>query len=281
MCWMNEYVLFLLNYTVFWCFSAWFLQFFLVQVALRLDIICECLSDTYCLLKISDSMGSGRTASCFPVLCVVGELFTGGMDGELRAQKRAQTWPALWDRRLSAVLFQHGSFHMNLYSLFPPQTFSSLRSPWLSREDHWVHLLSLCLSLCLHPGSLSVGLLGQCQTIHGRDRNCTPLQLPPEWITTLLFIVLGIISLTVTCGLMAISRCHCEASRYARWIAFAGSTCSHSYLHSQWTLICQHVKSLSRKEKWKRTARTNGVRDLHKQLTVRFQESFYLVIPNI
>ncbi|XP_078793205.1 uncharacterized protein C16orf52 homolog B isoform X2 [Oryzias latipes] len=71
-------------------------------------------------------------------------------------------------------------------------------------------------------GSLNVGLVQQCQTIHGRDRTCFPPQLPGEWVTTLLFIVLGIISLTVTCGLLVMSHWHPEATRYARWIAFTG-----------------------------------------------------------
>uniref|UniRef100_A0A3Q3EXZ4 Modulator of smoothened n=1 Tax=Labrus bergylta TaxID=56723 RepID=A0A3Q3EXZ4_9LABR len=70
--------------------------------------------------------------------------------------------------------------------------------------------------------SLTVGLVRQCQTIHGRDRICIPPQLPPEWITTLFFIILGIISLTVTCGLLLMSRWRREAARYARWIAFTG-----------------------------------------------------------
>ncbi|AWP17446.1 Hypothetical protein SMAX5B_020411 [Scophthalmus maximus] len=72
-------------------------------------------------------------------------------------------------------------------------------------------------------GSLTVGLVRQCQTIHGRDRTCIPPQLPPEWITTLFFIILGIISLTVTCGLLVMSHWHREATRYARWIAFTAS----------------------------------------------------------
>ncbi|XP_071761221.1 uncharacterized protein C16orf52 homolog B-like [Centroberyx gerrardi] len=71
-------------------------------------------------------------------------------------------------------------------------------------------------------GSLTVGLVRQCQTIHGRDRTCIPPQLPPEWVTTLFFIVLGIISLTVTCGLLVMSHWRREATRYARWIAFTG-----------------------------------------------------------
>nr|XP_040031751.1 uncharacterized protein C16orf52 homolog B-like [Gasterosteus aculeatus aculeatus] len=70
-------------------------------------------------------------------------------------------------------------------------------------------------------GSLTVGLIRQCQTIHGRERTCAPPQLPPEWITALLFIVLGIVSLTVTCGLLVMSRWRREAARLARWIAFA------------------------------------------------------------
>lgn len=83
--------------------------------------------------------------------------------------------------------------------------------------------LSHCVSL---PGSLTVGLVQQCQTIHGRDRNCIPPQLPPEWITTLFFIIMGVVSLTATCFLMVMSRWRREATRYARWIAFTGSRCS-------------------------------------------------------
>ncbi|XP_010784574.1 uncharacterized protein C16orf52 homolog B-like [Notothenia coriiceps] len=73
-------------------------------------------------------------------------------------------------------------------------------------------------------GTLTVGLVRQCQTIHGRERTCFPPQLPPEWITTLFFIILGIISLTVTCALLVMSHWRREAARYARWIAFTGST---------------------------------------------------------
>lgn len=193
-------------------------------------------------------MGSGRTASCFPVLCVVRRT-VHRWDGWRVEGSEACTNLACFVRQeiISSAVPARLLSYESLQSV--PATNILLFAESLVITGRSLSPPSLSLSLCLHPGSLSVGLLGQCQTIHGRDRNCTPLQLPPEWITTLLFIVLGIISLTVTCGLMAISRCHCEASRYARWIAFAGSTCSHSNLHSQGTLICQHVKSLSRKEK--------------------------------
>uniref|UniRef100_A0A8C4L757 Modulator of smoothened protein n=1 Tax=Equus asinus asinus TaxID=83772 RepID=A0A8C4L757_EQUAS len=71
-------------------------------------------------------------------------------------------------------------------------------------------------------GALTVGLVRQCQTIHGRDRTCIPPWLPPEWVTTLFFIIMGIISLTVTCGLLVASHWRREATKYARWIAFTG-----------------------------------------------------------
>lgn len=94
------------------------------------------------------------------------------------------------------------------------------------------------------PGSLTVGLVQQCQTIHGRDRNCIPPQLPPEWITTLFFILLGVLSLTVTCVLMVMSRWRREAARYARWIAFTGSRCpAVTFSNAEWQarslLSCQ------------------------------------------
>ncbi|XP_013360197.1 PREDICTED: uncharacterized protein C16orf52 homolog [Chinchilla lanigera] len=71
-------------------------------------------------------------------------------------------------------------------------------------------------------GALTVGLVRQCQTIHGRDRTCIPPRLPPEWVTTLFFIIMGIISLTVTCALLVASHWRREATKYARWIAFTG-----------------------------------------------------------
>lgn len=80
----------------------------------------------------------------------------------------------------------------------------------------------------LSTGALTVGLVRQCQTIHGRDRTCIPPRLPPEWVTTLFFIIMGIISLTVTCGLLVASHWRREATKYARWIAFTGSKWSSS-----------------------------------------------------
>ncbi|KAK3529339.1 hypothetical protein QTP70_029145 [Hemibagrus guttatus] len=71
-------------------------------------------------------------------------------------------------------------------------------------------------------GALTMGLVRQCQTIHGRDRICSPPSLSPEWLATLFFIILGIISLSITCTLLVLSHWHQETAKYARWIAFTG-----------------------------------------------------------
>lgn len=81
----------------------------------------------------------------------------------------------------------------------------------------------MTFSCVLHVGALTVGLVKQCQTIHGRSRICISPSLPPEWVITLFFIILGIISLSITCGLLVISHWRREATKYARWIAFMAS----------------------------------------------------------
>uniref|UniRef100_A0A8C0ZJL9 Modulator of smoothened n=1 Tax=Cyanistes caeruleus TaxID=156563 RepID=A0A8C0ZJL9_CYACU len=94
---------------------------------------------------------------------------------------------------------------------------------WFAIERPSERILKVYLPLCyVFSGALTVGLVRQCQTIHGRDRTCIPPRLPPEWVTTLFFIIMGIISLTVTCGLLVASHWRREATKYARWIAFTG-----------------------------------------------------------
>ncbi|KAF2976742.1 hypothetical protein EK904_009269, partial [Melospiza melodia maxima] len=94
---------------------------------------------------------------------------------------------------------------------------------WFAMERPSERILKVYLPLCyVFSGALTVGLVRQCQTIHGRDRTCIPPRLPPEWVTTLFFIIMGIISLTVTCGLLVASHWRREATKYARWIAFTG-----------------------------------------------------------
>ncbi|XP_048465690.1 uncharacterized protein C16orf52 homolog B [Rhincodon typus] len=105
----------------------------------------------------------------------------------------------------------------------PTNQNSRQRDPWCSdqRRRSRARPLRKVAALGL-TCALTVGLVRQCQTIHGRERTCVPPRLPPEWVTTLFFIILGIISLTVTCGLLVASHWRRETTKYARWIAFAG-----------------------------------------------------------
>lgn len=127
---------------------------------------------------------------------------------------------------------------IDVYSLPPSSVFERLakvhqrKNPllwgnselWFAIERPSERILKVYLPLCyVFSGALTVGLVRQCQTIHGRDRTCIPPRLPPEWVTTLFFIIMGIISLTVTCGLLVASHWRREATKYARWIAFTGS----------------------------------------------------------
>uniref|UniRef100_A0A9J7X6N1 Modulator of smoothened n=1 Tax=Cyprinus carpio carpio TaxID=630221 RepID=A0A9J7X6N1_CYPCA len=102
---------------------------------------------------------------------------------------------------------------------------SIVNPDWINTGESaagWTLILTAPIHCRGSTGALTVGLVRQCQTIHGRDRTCIPPRLPPEWVTTLFFIIMGIISLTVTCGLLVASHWRREATKYARWIAFTG-----------------------------------------------------------
>jgi hypothetical protein len=71
---------------------------------------------------------------------------------------------------------------------------------------------------------MRLGLTQQCQVIYGRPHEiCTSPRLPPEWMVTYIFIVTGIICLTLTCLFLFISYWKQSATKYARWLAFIGS----------------------------------------------------------
>jgi small-conductance mechanosensitive channel len=65
-----------------------------------------------------------------------------------------------------------------------------------------------------------IGLTSQCLTIFGRDPVCLATNLSPEWEATLVFIILGILCLTITCVLLAVSLKKSSVLDYARWVAF-------------------------------------------------------------
>ncbi|XP_037544473.1 uncharacterized protein C16orf52 homolog B [Nematolebias whitei] len=122
-----------------------------------------------------------------------------------RHRQRSRAYPALVHQGAHLANLRH---HLRLGAPATP--------PSRSRER------AHSIPAYIHQGALTVGLVRQCQTIHGRDRTCIPPRLPPEWVTTLFFIIMGIISLTVTCGLLVASHWRREATKYARWIAFTG-----------------------------------------------------------
>ncbi|XP_064595056.1 uncharacterized protein C16orf52 homolog A-like [Liolophura sinensis] len=73
-------------------------------------------------------------------------------------------------------------------------------------------------------GSMRLGLTQQCQRVQGRPEICISPRLSTEWMLTFIFIVGGIICLTVTCLLLMISLWHHSALKHARWLAFIGMT---------------------------------------------------------
>nr|CAB3226526.1 uncharacterized protein C16orf52 homolog [Phallusia mammillata] len=74
-------------------------------------------------------------------------------------------------------------------------------------------------------GAITLGLTKQCQTIYGRNRTCFSPTLPGEWIGTLLFLVLGIVFLAITCCLIVSSHWYRSMLIYARWAAFVAIGC--------------------------------------------------------
>uniref|UniRef100_A0A2K5C1C3 Modulator of smoothened protein n=1 Tax=Aotus nancymaae TaxID=37293 RepID=A0A2K5C1C3_AOTNA len=70
-----------------------------------------------------------------------------------------------------------------------------------------------------NPDWLNTGESAGALTVDGM---CISPGLPPEWVTTRFFIIMGIISLTVTCGLLVASHWGREATKCAQWIASTG-----------------------------------------------------------
>jgi len=70
-------------------------------------------------------------------------------------------------------------------------------------------------------GNTYIGLLRTCVTIYGRPTTCfTPDNIRGEWMFTFLCILLGIIFVTITIILLAISYWKREVMKYARWLGF-------------------------------------------------------------
>lgn len=62
-------------------------------------------------------------------------------------------------------------------------------------------VISICLPYWLtssSDGAMHIGLLSTCMEVVGREKVCyAPVQVAPEWILTFLFIIIGVIGLTI------------------------------------------------------------------------------------
>ena len=75
-------------------------------------------------------------------------------------------------------------------------------------------------------GKTRIGLLETCFTIYGRESTCEASVLPAEWTFSLVLLVLGILTSTITSMLFVTSQWKPGLTNVARWIGFAGSKSS-------------------------------------------------------
>jgi hypothetical protein len=77
-------------------------------------------------------------------------------------------------------------------------------------------------------GDTNIGLLKTCLTIYGRPNICfMPSPVRGEWLLTFICIVLGIICISVTIVLLALSYWEYRVMKFARWLGFVASKTIH------------------------------------------------------
>jgi len=62
-----------------------------------------------------------------------------------------------------------------------------------------------------------------CQKSDGQAEVCVTPELPQEWLATLLFMILGVIALTLTCIILVMAPWKPSIVDAAKWIVFSGS----------------------------------------------------------
>ena len=72
-------------------------------------------------------------------------------------------------------------------------------------------------------GSVRLGLTVMCQKSDGQPEVCVTPDLPQEWLATLMFMILGVVALTLTCFLLLVSPWKPSIVDAAKWIVFIGS----------------------------------------------------------
>ncbi|XP_076339252.1 uncharacterized protein C16orf52 homolog A-like isoform X2 [Tachypleus tridentatus] len=72
-------------------------------------------------------------------------------------------------------------------------------------------------------GDTRIGLVQTCMTIYGRSQLCFSPNLQPEWMLTLICIIIGALCVTATIGLLFMSRWNMHVIHYARWVGFSAT----------------------------------------------------------
>ena len=83
--------------------------------------------------------------------------------------------------------------------------------------------LLLNIVICDPIGSVRLGLTVMCQKSDGQPEVCVTPELPQEWLATLLFMILGVIALTLTCIMLVMAPWKPSIVDAAKWIIFSGS----------------------------------------------------------
>lgn len=79
----------------------------------------------------------------------------------------------------------------------------------------------------LQTGSVRLGLTVMCQKSEGQPEVCVTPELPQEWLATLMFMILGVVALTLTCFLLVMSPWKPSIVDAAKWVVFSGSKLVH------------------------------------------------------
>ena len=125
------------------------------------------------------------------------------LDVDIRGAVRKKNFWTMWqfDRKIRGLV--HYIYHWLFKALF-----SSL----------------VCdLSTLNVAGSVRLGLTVMCQKSDGQPEVCITPELPQEWLATLVFMILGVIALTLTCCLLVLSPWKPTIVDAAKWIVFIGS----------------------------------------------------------
>lgn len=70
-------------------------------------------------------------------------------------------------------------------------------------------------------GNTQIGLVQTCLTIYNRSTECfTPNDIRPEWLLTFLLIATGVVCVTTTIIMLALSYWKYTVMRFARWFGF-------------------------------------------------------------